>query len=87
MLGFVEFNPGQRYTDFDPNLYNVAAYGTGERIAGKAATKAELLKMLLVFLGLGKKNRRAAHDRPRRIVEKLNAKVCVSKSLSTWLGK
>ena len=55
VLAFVEFNPGHRYTDFNPRLDKVAAYGIGALIAGKVAAKAGLLKMLLAFLVAGKK--------------------------------
>jgi uncharacterized membrane-anchored protein len=43
LLSMTEFNPGNRYADFNPELDKVAAYGIGALIAGKAASKAGLL--------------------------------------------
>lgn len=55
VLGFVEFQAGQRYSDFDPKVDKVAAYGIGALIAGKLAVKAGLLKGLVALLIAGKK--------------------------------
>lgn len=59
----VEYQPGHRYSDFDPDVDEVAAYGIGALIAGKAAVKvgiwAAILKFILaakklfIFLGIG----------------------------------
>lgn len=50
ILSFVEFTPGNRYEDFDPEIDKVAAYGIGALIAGKIAAKAGLFKAFLAFL-------------------------------------
>lgn len=49
VLAMAEFNDGHRYTDFDPDLDTVAAYGIGALVAGKLAAKTGLLAALLVF--------------------------------------
>lgn len=54
VLGFVEFNPGHRYTDFVSGD-KVAAYGIGALIAGKVVAKAGILKILLGLLVAMKK--------------------------------
>lgn len=50
VLAMAEFNPGQRYEDFDSNLDEVAAYGIGALVAGKVAAKAGLFAAGLVLL-------------------------------------
>lgn len=50
VLAATEFNPGQRYAEFDPDLDTVAAYGLGALVAGKVAAKTGLLALLLVLL-------------------------------------
>jgi uncharacterized membrane-anchored protein len=55
VLGFVEFNPGHRYADFVPGTDRIAAYGIAGLIAGKAAAKAGLFKLLLGGLLAAKK--------------------------------
>ena len=50
VLAATDFNPGQRYAEFDPDLDTVAAYGLGALVAGKVAAKTGLLAMLLVLL-------------------------------------
>jgi len=50
VLGMAEFNPGNRYEDFDSNIDEVAAYGIGALIAGKVAAKAGLLAGGLLLL-------------------------------------
>jgi uncharacterized membrane-anchored protein len=55
VLAFVEFNPGHRYADFDPNVDKVAVYGVGALVAGKLAAKAGLFKVLLGAIVAGKK--------------------------------
>ncbi|MFY9573213.1 MAG: DUF2167 domain-containing protein [Blastocatellia bacterium] len=47
VLGFVQFNAGNRYSDFNPSVDKFAAYGIGALIAGKVAAKAGLFKLLL----------------------------------------
>jgi uncharacterized membrane-anchored protein len=60
VLAMAEFNPGQRYEDFDSSIDKVAAYGIGALIAGKVAAKAGLfaaglllLKKVGVFVAVG----------------------------------
>jgi uncharacterized membrane-anchored protein len=55
VLKAVEFNPGSRYADFDPNIDKVAAYGIGALIAGKVLAKAGLFKIILAALLASKK--------------------------------
>lgn len=55
VLPRVEFNSGSRYTDFDPSVDEVAAYGIGALVAGKLAAKAGLLAKLGAVLLAGKK--------------------------------
>ncbi|MDH1263222.1 DUF2167 domain-containing protein [Pseudomonas sp. GD03944] len=50
VLAMTEFNAGQRYAEFDPDLDTVAAYGLGALVAGKVAAKTGLLALLLVLL-------------------------------------
>jgi uncharacterized membrane-anchored protein len=50
VLAMTNFNPGHRYTDFDPDVDEVAAYGIGALIAGKIAAKAGLFAKLGVLL-------------------------------------
>ncbi len=50
ILNMVSFNPGNRYSDFDPSVDTVAAVGIGGLIAGKALTKTGFLAVALVFL-------------------------------------
>ncbi|MGP9822924.1 DUF2167 domain-containing protein [Ectopseudomonas khazarica] len=50
VLAATEFNPGQRYAEFNPDLDTVAAYGLGALVAGKLAAKTGLVAMLLVLL-------------------------------------
>lgn len=55
LLSMTEFNPGQRYSDFDPKVDTIAAYGIGALIAGKVAAKAGLLaKFGGIFLAMKK---------------------------------
>jgi uncharacterized membrane-anchored protein len=50
VLSMTNFNPGYRYTDFDPSVDKVAAYGIAALIAGKVASKAGLFAKLGVIL-------------------------------------
>lgn len=50
VLGFVEFNEGNRYTDYVDGTDKVAAYGIGALVAGGLAAKAGLFKVLLAGL-------------------------------------
>jgi uncharacterized membrane-anchored protein len=49
ILASVEFNEGQRYSDFNPDIDEVAAIGIGGLIAGKVLAKAGFFAMLLKF--------------------------------------
>lgn len=53
ILRRTSMNPGHRYSDFNPSLDKVAAYGIGGLIAGKVLAKAGLLKLLLKPLLIG----------------------------------
>ncbi len=58
ILASVEFNEGNRYDDFNPDIDEVAAYGIGGLIAGKILAKTGFLAILLKFwkfiaLGIG----------------------------------
>lgn len=55
VLGFVEFNPGNRYTDFNSGTDKIAAYGIGGLIAGKVLAKVGFFKLILGFLVASKK--------------------------------
>lgn len=50
VLAMAEFNDGNRYSDFDPSIDKVAAYGLGALVAGKIAAKTGLIAGLLIFL-------------------------------------
>lgn len=50
VLAMTEFNEGNRYAEFNPDIDTVAAYGLGALIAGKVAAKAGLFAMLLLLL-------------------------------------
>lgn len=54
VLGFVNFNEGNRYADYTSGD-KVAAYGIGALIAGKVAAKAGLFKVILAALLAAKK--------------------------------
>lgn len=49
ILESVEFNEGYRYSDFNPDIDEVAAYGIGGLIAGKVLAKAGFFAVLLKF--------------------------------------
>lgn len=50
VLAMTDFNQGNRYAEFDPDIDEVAAYGIGALIAGKLAAKAGLFATLLILL-------------------------------------
>lgn len=50
VLAMAEFNDGSRYSDFDPDLDDVAAYGIGALVAGKVIAKTGLLAAAFIFL-------------------------------------
>ncbi|MBI1286778.1 MAG: DUF2167 domain-containing protein [Flavobacteriales bacterium] len=49
ILGSVSFNEGHRYSNFNPDMDEVAAYGIGGLIAGKVLAKAGFFALLLKF--------------------------------------
>ncbi len=49
ILASVNFNEGYRYSDFNPDLDEVAAYGIGGLIAGKVLAKVGFFAVLLKF--------------------------------------
>ncbi len=55
VLTAVQFEPGNRYDDFDPDVDEVAAYGLGALIVGKLASKAGLFAGLFAVLVKAKK--------------------------------
>jgi uncharacterized membrane-anchored protein len=50
VLALAEFNQGSRYSDFDPDIDKVAAYGIGALVAGKVIAKTGLIAAGLIFL-------------------------------------
>ncbi|WP_428605319.1 DUF2167 domain-containing protein [Sedimenticola sp.] len=50
VLTMANFDTGSRYSDFDPSLDKVAAYGIGALVAGKVIAKTGLLAAGLIFL-------------------------------------
>jgi uncharacterized membrane-anchored protein len=55
VYALVEFEQGNRYTDFDPDIDSLAVYGIGGLIAGKAAAKVGLFALILKGLIAAKK--------------------------------
>ena len=49
ILASVSFNSGYKYSEFDPDLDDVAAYGIGGLIAGKILAKAGFFALILKF--------------------------------------
>ncbi|AOW21705.1 DUF2167 domain-containing protein [Urechidicola croceus] len=49
ILNSVEFNDGNKYSDFNPNIDRVAAYGIGGLIAGKVLAKAGAFALIAKF--------------------------------------
>ena len=50
VLALAEFDQGATYSDFDPDMDTVAAYGIGALVAGKALAKTGLIAAAIVFL-------------------------------------
>jgi uncharacterized membrane-anchored protein len=50
VLAMADFNQGSRYTFFDPDLDDVAAYGIGALVAGKLVAKTGLIAAAVIFL-------------------------------------
>ena len=55
VISMVEFNPGNRYADFNSGTDKVAEYGIAALILGGVAAKAGLFKAILVGLLAAKK--------------------------------
>ncbi|HEV2606510.1 MAG TPA: DUF2167 domain-containing protein [Xanthomonadaceae bacterium] len=55
LLPMVDFDPGQRYADFNPSTDKLAAYGIAALVAGGIAAKAGLFAKLGVILLAAKK--------------------------------
>ncbi len=55
VLGFVDFNAGHRYADFNASTDQVAKYGIAALVAGGIAAKTGLLKVILGALIAAKK--------------------------------
>ncbi|MCB4797782.1 DUF2167 domain-containing protein [Neotamlana laminarinivorans] len=49
ILKSVEFTSGNRYSDFNPDIDEVAAYGIGSLVAGKILAKAGFFAVILKF--------------------------------------
>lgn len=50
VLALAEFDQGAKYSDFDPDLDDVAAYGLGALVAGKVIAKTGLIAAAVIFL-------------------------------------
>lgn len=50
VMAMAEFNSGYKYSEFNPDLDTVAAYGIGGLVAGKVLAKAGMFAALLLFL-------------------------------------
>lgn len=50
VLTLAEFDTGSKYSDFEPDIDKVAAYGIGALVAGKVLAKTGFLAVALVFL-------------------------------------
>lgn len=50
VLAIADFDQGSQYSDFDPELDEIAAYGLGALVAGKVIAKTGFLVAALVFL-------------------------------------
>ena len=50
VLAMARFNDGHKYSQFDPDIDDVAAYGIGGLIAGKVLAKTGVFALALVFL-------------------------------------
>ena len=49
IIASAEFTPGNRYSDFNPDIDEVAAYGVGGLIAGKILAKTGFFALILKF--------------------------------------
>jgi uncharacterized membrane-anchored protein len=55
VMGFSDFNPGQRYADYHSGSDRLATYGVGALVAGKLAAKVGFFKLALGALVAAKK--------------------------------
>ena len=55
LLPMADFDPGQRYADFNPSSDHLAAYGVAALVAGGIAAKAGLFAKIGVILLAAKK--------------------------------
>lgn len=74
VLAMTEFDPGQRYADFDATTDKVAAYGISALVAGAIAAKAGLFAKLFALLLAFKKVAIAACIAFAALVRKLFAR-------------
>lgn len=50
VLSLADFDQGSKYSDFDPDIDQIAAYGLGALVAGKVAAKTGFLIAAILFL-------------------------------------
>lgn len=50
VLAIADFDQGAKYSDFDPELDEVAAYGLGALVAGKVIAKTGFIAAAIIFL-------------------------------------
>ena len=50
VLELAEFDQGSKYSDFDPDMDDVAAYGLGALVAGKVIAKTGFLAVAFLFI-------------------------------------
>lgn len=50
VLALAEFDQGAQYSDFNPEVDKIAAYGIGALVAGKVIAKTGLIAVALIFL-------------------------------------
>ena len=50
VLALAEFDQGAKYSDFDPDMDDVAAYGLGALVAGKVIAKTGFLAVAFLFI-------------------------------------
>ena len=50
VLALAEFDQGSKYSDFDPDMDDVAAYGLGALVAGKVIAKTGFLAVAFLFI-------------------------------------
>ncbi|WP_205729103.1 DUF2167 domain-containing protein [Ferrimonas sediminicola] len=53
VMAMTQFNPGNTYDEFNPEIDKVAAYGVGALITGKLLAKTGFLAVLMLFLKKG----------------------------------